>query len=172
MMQKKIDTSATEYHIAWASLSALAEPLFEIDWKTKFPMLKKEDVCRMTEDQAASESISEGQRLVSISWIWKQHYGTREEELSDAMCIEWCKAHAHANQWSEEVELLQEEMHHVLAFFDWHVAWWVECATSKTWLRPIENEGAVAYAHWQAAIQRMMHDHCSSIWSVIPGLMA
>jgi hypothetical protein len=46
-------------------------------------MLKKEDVRGMTEDQAAGESISEGQGLVSISWIWKQCYGAGEEELSD-----------------------------------------------------------------------------------------
>ncbi|KAG1718034.1 hypothetical protein EDB19DRAFT_1991092 [Suillus lakei] len=136
------------------------------------PVLEKEDVRGMTEDQAAGESISEGRRLVSISWIWKQRYGTGEEELSDAMRIEWCKAHAHANQWSKEVELLQEEMRHILAFFDWHAAWWVERATSKTWLRPIKNEGAVAYAHRQAAIWRMMRDHCSSIWSIVPGLIA
>ncbi|KAG2101317.1 uncharacterized protein F5147DRAFT_812283 [Suillus discolor] len=171
-VQKKIDAAATKYRIAWASLSALAEPLLEIEWKAEFPVLEKEDVRGMTEDQAAGESISEGRRLVSISWIWKQRYGAGEEELSDAMRIEWCKARARAHRWSEEVELLQEEMRRVLAFFDWHAAWWVERATSKTWLGLIENEGAVAYAHRQAAIRRMMRDHCSSIWSVVPGLIA
>jgi hypothetical protein len=47
-MQKKVNTAATKYHIAWASLNALAEPLLEIDWKTEFPMLEKEDVHGMT----------------------------------------------------------------------------------------------------------------------------
>ncbi|KAG1718035.1 hypothetical protein EDB19DRAFT_1921413 [Suillus lakei] len=37
-VQKKIDTAATKYRIACASLSALAEPLLEIDWKAEFPV--------------------------------------------------------------------------------------------------------------------------------------
>lgn len=82
-VQKKIDIAATKYRIAWALLNALAEPLLEIDWKTELPMLRKEDVRGMTEDQAAGECVSEGRRLVSISWIWKQCFGTGEEELSD-----------------------------------------------------------------------------------------
>lgn len=88
------------------------------------------------------------------------------------MRIEWCKARVRTNRWSEEVELLQEEMRRVLAFFDWHAAWWEERATPKTWLGPVENEGAVAYALRQADIRCAMRAHCSSIWSVIPADVA
>jgi hypothetical protein len=49
----------------------------------QFPKLEKEDIWRMTEDQAAGEFQTEGWRLVAILWIWKQRYGTGQEELSD-----------------------------------------------------------------------------------------
>ncbi|KAG2369302.1 hypothetical protein BDR07DRAFT_1477308 [Suillus spraguei] len=105
------------------------------------------------EEQVASKSQTEGRRLVGISWIWKQCHGAGQEELSDAMCIlEWCKAHAWASRWSEEVQLLQEEMRWVLAFLEWQTAWWEDHTTPRTWLNEMENEGMSAYAHWQAAI--------------------
>ncbi|KAG2140887.1 uncharacterized protein EDB93DRAFT_1241820 [Suillus bovinus] len=109
-VQKKIDAAATKYNIAWSALEVLAEALLEVEWMNQFPKLEKDDIWGMTEVQAASESQTEGRRLVAISWIWKQSHGAGQEELSDAMHIEWCKAHAWASRWSEEVELLQEEM--------------------------------------------------------------
>ncbi|KAI6096529.1 hypothetical protein EDD16DRAFT_1500187 [Pisolithus croceorrhizus] len=49
-----------------------------------------------------------------FSWVWKVHGASQDKGSRDgslnAMCIEWCKARAHANQWTEEVELLIEEM--------------------------------------------------------------
>jgi hypothetical protein len=36
--------------------------------------------------------------------------------------LEWCKARAHKHRLSEEVELLLEEMRHVLVFLKWQAA--------------------------------------------------
>lgn len=88
------------------------------------------------------------------------------------MCIEWCKARARANRWSEEVELLQEEMRRVSAFLEWQTEWWEDRASPRTWLDGMENEGVSAYAHRQAAIRRAMRTRCTSIWSVVPSLVA
>ncbi|KAG2746300.1 hypothetical protein P692DRAFT_201840978 [Suillus brevipes Sb2] len=163
-VQKKIDAAATKYNIAWSALEVLAEALLEVEWMNQFPKLEKGDIQGMTEEQVASESQTEGRRLVAISWIWKQYHGTGQEELSDAMCIEWCKARARASWWSEEVELLQEEMRRVSAFLEWQTDWWKD--------HEMENEGASAYAHRQAAVRQAMHARCISIWSVVPGLVA
>ena len=38
--------------------------------------------------------------------------------------IEWCKSHAHARHWSEEVTLLLEEMRRVCTFQEWQAGWW------------------------------------------------
>ncbi|KAG2145188.1 hypothetical protein DEU56DRAFT_934571 [Suillus clintonianus] len=147
-----------------SALEVLAEALLEVEWMNQFPKLEKE--------QAASESQTEGRRLVAISWIWKQYHGAGQEELSDVMRIEWCKARARASQWSEEVELLQEEMRRVSAFLEWQTDWWKDHATPRTWLDEMENKGASAYAHQQAGIHQAMRARCISIWSVVPGLVA
>ncbi|KAG1809744.1 hypothetical protein EV424DRAFT_1473851 [Suillus variegatus] len=167
-VQKKIDAAATKYNIAWSALEVLAKALLEVDWMNQFPKLEKEDIRGMMEDQAAGESQTEGRRLVAISWIWKQRHGAGQEELSDveeflAMRIEWCKARARANRWSEEVELLQEEMRRVSAFLEWQTEWWEDRASPRTWLDGMENE---------RSIRRAMRTRCTSIWSVVPSLVA
>ncbi|KAG0692573.1 hypothetical protein DFH29DRAFT_1008433 [Suillus ampliporus] len=171
-VQKKIDAAATKYNIAWSALEVLAKVLLEVEWMNQFPKLEKEDIRGMTEEQAASESQTEGRRLVAISWIWKQYHGAGREELSNAMRIEWCKARARASRWSEEVELLQEEMRWVSAFLEWQTDWWEDRATPRTWLDEMENKGASAYAHRQPAICQAMRTRCISIWSIVPGLVA
>lgn len=88
------------------------------------------------------------------------------------MRVEWCKARARANRWAEEVVLLQEEMRRVITYFDWHAKWWDEHAVSRSNFAVTENEALVAYASRQANIQCSMHDHCLSLWSVVPDLLA
>ncbi|KAG0696253.1 hypothetical protein DFH29DRAFT_813234, partial [Suillus ampliporus] len=70
MIQKKIDVIMTKYNIAWSALEVLAKILLKVDWMNQFAKLKKEDI-QGTKEQAASESQTEGWRLVAISWIWK-----------------------------------------------------------------------------------------------------
>ncbi|KAG1776251.1 hypothetical protein EV702DRAFT_1230429, partial [Suillus placidus] len=48
--------------------------------------------------------------------------------------IEWCKARACANRWTEKVQLLLEEMRHVREFLSWHATWWDEQAGRRTGL--------------------------------------
>ncbi|KAG1807133.1 uncharacterized protein BJ212DRAFT_1449387 [Suillus subaureus] len=115
-VQLKIDT--------WFALESLAINLSKLTWQIEFPKLDDADIWGMTKGQAGGEVEMEGQRLVLVSWIWKQHHGAGEEELLEVMHIEWCKARACANRWAEEVVLLQEEMRRVVAYFDWHAMWW------------------------------------------------
>ncbi|KAG1796695.1 uncharacterized protein HD556DRAFT_1441381 [Suillus plorans] len=60
-----------------------------------------------------------------MSWIWLTHGISNDnaESLQDMLHVEWCKARARQNCWSEEVQLLLEEMWRVLAFFNWQVQW-------------------------------------------------
>ncbi|KAG0696318.1 hypothetical protein DFH29DRAFT_984642 [Suillus ampliporus] len=171
-VQLKIDAAATKYRTAWAALDSLSVKLSKLTWQVKFPKLNDDDIQGMTEAQAGGEGETEGQRLVSVSWIWKQHHGAGEEELSTAMHVEWCKACARANRWAEEVDLLQEEMRCVLAYFDWQGRWWDERAVARVDFAVQENEALIAYTSWQANIRCSMQAHCLSLWSVVPGLLA
>ncbi|KAG2137460.1 hypothetical protein DEU56DRAFT_945875 [Suillus clintonianus] len=156
-VQAKIDAAATKYRTAWRALDDLADALLRLDWEIEFPKLEDEHIRGMTEAQAGG-LVSEGRRFVAVSWIWKQRHGAGEEELSEAMRVEWCKARARANRWAEEVELVQEEMRRVLAFFEWNAA--------------MEHEGAVAYALRQAKIRRSMRNDCLFLWDVVPSLLS
>ena len=41
------------------------------------------------------------------------------------MRVEWTKTRARAERWSEEVILLNEEMQHILRYFEWKAGWWM-----------------------------------------------
>jgi len=82
--------------------------------------------------------------------------------------VEWYKSQVHAHRWTEEVELLQEEMRWVCAFFNWHAAWWRDQAGRRIGLDVAKLEGLEAYARHQAALQIMMQDSCVRKWSAVP----
>ncbi|KAG1797807.1 uncharacterized protein HD556DRAFT_1440768 [Suillus plorans] len=100
-VEVKIAAAATKYRTTWRALDALADALLRFDWKVKFPKLKDEDIYSMMEVQAGG-LVSEGRRLMAMSWIWKQH--------TEQVKKNFLKAQACANRWVEEVELVQEEI--------------------------------------------------------------
>jgi hypothetical protein len=66
--------------------------------------------------------------------------------------------------WKEEVELLQEEMCHVLQFLQWHALWWDNIAHFHT-LSGAEKEGVVAYATCQAQIHCNLGSKFKASWA-------
>ena len=68
------------------------------------------------------------------------------------MRVEWTKTRARAERWSKEVILLNEEMRHILRYFEWKARWWRmrrglwRDATSAT------RRGIDAYASKQVAL--------------------
>ncbi|KAG1720647.1 hypothetical protein EDB19DRAFT_1646955, partial [Suillus lakei] len=85
-----------------------------------------------------------------------------------ALCVEWCKARARAHQWEEEVLLLHEEMHHVLAFFEWQAGWWDKQGAQRQFVSHEFTEGALAYALHQATLHCRMSTHFRSLWEAVP----
>jgi hypothetical protein len=90
-------------------------------------------------------------------------------------------------RFSEEVELLNEEMRRVLAFLDWEASHWEERATER--IRALASvaavglaavptfpvipesaldEGLQAYAHRQAAIRRKLFTCFATQWKDVP----
>ncbi|KAG1865495.1 hypothetical protein DFJ58DRAFT_771317 [Suillus subalutaceus] len=148
-VELSIKTDAERYRRAWTAL------------------VRTEHVRGMSDGHTGQ---SEGNR--TLSWIWKARGVTTgdsegETVLADALHVEWCKSRARAYRWMEEVELLQEEMRRVCAFFDWHAAWWKDQASRRIGLDVAKSEGIGAYAKRQAAIQVMMRDNCLKKWHPI-----
>jgi len=91
-------------------------------------------------------------------------------------------------RFSEEVELLNEEMRRVLAFLEWEACRWEERATERMRTRapvaaivdpmiaptmPVISESALdeglhAYALRQAAIRRQLFNRFSAQWKDVP----
>lgn len=72
-------------------------------------------------------------------------------------------------RFTEEVQLIQEEMNRVLQYFTWQVNFWVAKAIPRS-IETTEDhqEGLSAYALRQAEIRRRLHDHFSDLWQGIP----
>ncbi|KAG1837469.1 hypothetical protein C8R48DRAFT_751632 [Suillus tomentosus] len=143
-VEAKAAAAAEKYHAAHAALSSLAPILHKVGWNKKYKVLdRKDDVHSMS---APKKGESEGR--IQLSWIWLvEGVGDDEDEVvQDCLRVEWCKTRARAMQWTEEVELLQEEMRRVLCFLRWHV----KGAISSP---DIDAEGLIAYAGRQAQLR-------------------
>ncbi len=70
-------------------------------------------------------------------------------------------------RWSEEVDLLQEEMRRTQEYFSWHADSWEKHARSPSSDLDDVTEGMRAYAHRQASIRRKMRDYCRTAWRYV-----
>ncbi|KAK7022207.1 CxC2 domain-containing protein [Favolaschia claudopus] len=101
-----------------------------------------------------------------MSWIWTQGGGpdADEQELVDAVRVEWAAAKARKERWTEEVELLREEMRRVLRFLKWRALWWEDRRTVTQAVMPEVKDGLQAFAAQQAAILRQIARKFKSSW--------
>ena len=67
-------------------------------------------------------------------------------------------------RWSEEFDIVQEEMRRVLAWFEWRVSWWENLASIRQDGNPEILDGSSAYAFKQANIARHMAAWCAAAW--------
>src|ERR1700722_1694276 len=108
--------------------------------------------------------------------------------ILEALCVEWCKARARALRWTEEVQLLLEEMRRVLQFLEWKSRFWEMCAeflqdssaaaesttidlVGSSVLLHHRIEGVRAYGLRQAQISRDLHDKFKALWCGVPALV-
>jgi hypothetical protein len=167
-VQARIDVHVKDYRAAHAALLSLGQLLAKIGWQDGLRPLADADVREITEGE---EGESEGRRR--LSWIWKTIAvgGLEEnEELRDGLRIEWCRSRARAMRFTEEVELLQEEMERVLRFLQWQENWWRMKGRCEGWgsLSEIRIEALQGYADRQAALRRALHTKFSNMWRNVP----
>ncbi|KAJ7468442.1 hypothetical protein B0H11DRAFT_2159494 [Mycena galericulata] len=116
-----------------------------------------------TDDEGVAMSAAAGESRREVSWIWTVAGTTgTDEELEDALTksfstalrIEWSKAFARVRRWTEEAALLEEEYRRILVSFEYEASIWDGRAASVpiSTVPDTRAQGAVAYAHRQAAI--------------------
>ncbi|KAF5329091.1 hypothetical protein D9611_014283 [Ephemerocybe angulata] len=114
----------------------------------------------------------EGEETGSAGGIGSTAPAQLQQDLNEAVRIEWFKSRARSQRWAEEVELLEEEMRRVLATFEHRAAGWDEKAESSHSSDPALTEGRVAYAKGQAAQFRAMGQRCKELWALVPQYVA
>ncbi|KAH9913407.1 uncharacterized protein B0H18DRAFT_960370 [Fomitopsis serialis] len=169
-VQAKIDADAERYRAAHAAL-LIIDPGDVAKWQKVLKPLLRTDVRAMHQ---GLDDETEGRK--TLSWIWRTSGASGsvdDEDDQEAVRIEWCKARARAMRWDEECQLLSEEMRRVLAFFKWHIQWWLHHAGRQVWEAPVGNttehaEGRRAYARRQADVRQALHDYCVGAWCSVP----
>ncbi|KAG2114604.1 uncharacterized protein F5147DRAFT_743818 [Suillus discolor] len=156
--------SVDKYRCARNALLALSHRLNRSGWDISLPPLLDSQVRPMGD--------MERQGTGTISWIWLDSHvdnsSSENERVQDSVRVEWCKARARANRWSEEVELLFEEMRRVIAFLRWQAEWWSERHSSRVPESPAEQEGLAAYACRQAALRLSLVASFQDLWKDVP----
>ena len=105
------------------------------------------------------------------SWIWlvprvetAQDVGAMEEHLDANLRVEWAKSRARAARWTEEGELLCEEMRRTLVFLEWRAEWWRKQAHRRVDAPAHLRHGIEAYALRQAALQQCIANCHAKHW--------
>ncbi|KII87542.1 hypothetical protein PLICRDRAFT_177283 [Plicaturopsis crispa FD-325 SS-3] len=179
-VQVRLTATKVRYRRARAAYLALHRPG---EWENKFHILRDKDV--VGANGQAVESMEEegtidarmdplrpdgGRRR--LSWIWFCASSTGDanvdEELHDALRVEWAKAKARAERWHEEVVLLNEEMCCVIAFCRWKADWWaVQGKHREHTTTPELYEGIQAYASEHASMERRMVSTLEAKWKSV-----
>jgi hypothetical protein len=142
-------------------------------WQTRLQVLHPEDIRGPGREDIDKHDrrpeMSEKRR--EQSWIWlvprietAQDIGVMEEHLDANLRVEWAKSRARAARWTEEVDLLCEEMRRTLVFLEWKAGWWRKQAYRRA-DSPVDlRHGIEAYALRQAALQECIADRHAKHW--------
>ncbi|KAG1790740.1 hypothetical protein EV424DRAFT_1476101 [Suillus variegatus] len=156
--------SVDKYRRARNALLALGYRLDKSGWDISLPPLLDSDVRPMGD--------MERQGTGTISWIWLDSHvdnsSSENERVQDCVRVEWCKARARANRWSEEVELLLEEMRRVIVFLKWQAEWWGGRRSSRASESAAEQEGLAVYACRQATLRLSLVASFQTLWKDVP----
>ncbi|KAJ7051468.1 hypothetical protein C8F01DRAFT_1339499 [Mycena amicta] len=125
---------------------------------------------------AKRRRVSSRQAAPALSWIWLGQSVSRKEgdpeENDEALRIEWARTRARALRWSEELDLLEEEMRRITEFLAWRAGWWESRIGLKTAVDLAEAEGCEAYARRQAKMKRLLSADFRRQWTPLPALIA
>ncbi|KAI0744413.1 hypothetical protein C8Q76DRAFT_606972, partial [Earliella scabrosa] len=165
----KEQRAAERYRAARSALERLDEAG---EWQTRLRVLLDSDLRGPGRDD--NDLSSEGR--FEISWIWlvpRSADGALPDgvdgrldpnELLENLKVEWARSHARAERWSEEVELLNEEMRRVLAYFEWRAGWWRNQAEQRDDVPEVLKRGLAAYAEKSASVFEGLAAGCAARW--------
>ncbi|KAJ7716378.1 hypothetical protein B0H16DRAFT_1741305 [Mycena metata] len=191
VVEERIRRVVAGYRTARAAIVSLAKSLNETGWEITLKELKEEDVrarprstmgdperqkaTRSAGSKAKKKTRDRARKELPLSWIWvsqtKGAVAGEKQEMNEALRIEWAKTRARSLRWTEEVDLLEEEMRRVLQFFTWRAGWWEEQIGRRDLPDGAHSEGETAYAARQAALLIELRDTFAQQWSGLAELV-
>ncbi|KAF7358324.1 CxC2 domain-containing protein [Mycena venus] len=157
-LNEQIKRAAAVYRAAHGSLERLGGELKRDEWSWTLQPLWEDDVWGLPQSRFHDPERKKRKRARKakkverpLSWIWP---GDDDVAMNEAVRIEWAKTRARSMRWAEEVDLLEEEMHHVSAFLRWRSEWWRERMDQRGLLAGPQLEGETVYALRQAGLGR------------------
>ncbi|KAJ7811904.1 hypothetical protein B0H14DRAFT_3090558 [Mycena olivaceomarginata] len=160
-VDERIRRIAAQYRAARAGPRQLGTPQVEIE----------EEAGRDAGARGCREAEEKDEER-QASWIWRSALTAEEGSepgMAEALRIEWAKTRARAWRWTEEVDLVEEEMRRVLAFLNWKANHWTSLMDERDEPDEILREGLTAYAKRQARVQRDLRARFEGNWQYIPG---
>ncbi|KAJ7474959.1 hypothetical protein FB451DRAFT_1397828 [Mycena latifolia] len=186
----KIHKAKLRYRYARNALSRLRR---HGPWERELQILKDEDVRALNERALTAEEVAQhdavhdlrdvdeggiaaygvvalGESRRMLSWIWyvANSGEPTEQELVEALRVEWCKAYARMRRWHEDVVLVEEEMCRTIKYGYWSGGEWVRRARQRAGtVEAALEEGLVAYAAEQASRELETCDKLTTKWAGI-----
>ncbi|KAJ6449875.1 hypothetical protein C8R45DRAFT_1057259 [Mycena sanguinolenta] len=187
VLDERIRREAGEYRAARRALVSLGPTLSETRWSLVLKELSPKDIRGMPralfsdpdkkkkKRKKRARQEEEAKEPPQMSWIWRTGLSslaasasTSEEAAvkatNESLRIEWGKAWARAHRWTEEVDLLEEEMRQILVFLQWRADWWRGLVDNRAVVGVDMKEGFTAYAQRQADIQDRMRERFTHDW--------
>ncbi|KAJ7446027.1 hypothetical protein B0H11DRAFT_1930369 [Mycena galericulata] len=192
VVDEQIRRQAGEYRAARRAMASLSQRLKETRWMLVLKELKGEDIRGMPSSLFGDkEKRRKGKKRrkeaeaeeppKEMSWIWRTGLAsvtaaaaTSEEAatlaIRESLRVEWAKARTRAHRWTEEVDLLEEEMRRTLVFLDWRAGWWrgLKDLRPEVVTDEAAKEGFNAYAERQVKIQDDMKLRFEANWADVP----
>ncbi|KAJ7114174.1 hypothetical protein C8R43DRAFT_1091380 [Mycena crocata] len=189
----RIRRMTAQYRAAREALLVLGRVLEKDEWeKTLMPLLdadvrgmpratfgdpERQKATRHTNRRRVLKKRKTSKRTApaTVSWIWiVQAQAVKPGEpaaMNEALRIEWAKARARSLRWTEEVDLLEEEMRRIAQFLLWRSEWWVGRVDLRELPEGPQREGETAYAMRQAKLHADTRMHFLVLWKDLPVLI-
>ncbi|KAF8146729.1 hypothetical protein K438DRAFT_2092496 [Mycena galopus ATCC 62051] len=109
-----------------------------------------------------------GESRRTLSWIWYTAKAGEptEQELVEALRVEWCKAYARMRRWHEDVVLVEEEMRRTIQYGYWEAGQWLERSLAREGVvDDVLQEGLKAYALEQVHREAKTCDELKRNWA-------
>ncbi|KAJ6462735.1 hypothetical protein C8R47DRAFT_992910 [Mycena vitilis] len=186
----RIHNAKLRYRYARAAYLVLAG---HGDWEERLRVLEDDDVRALNERALTTEekaqnrhwaelggavieggiaraaTLASGEGSHTLSWIWYNAGVAAEgdDQLHEALRVEWCKAYARTRRYSEEIRLLREEMRRTIEYGYTLIGVWEHLGAAAANLPDAEaelTEGRIAYAEEQAFTERETCTKLEKAW--------